>query len=50
MMIKFTKEQVELYDKLEKTTDTDEIKKIRKRLHEISIERDKELENCPFVH
>ena len=50
MMIKFKKEQIELYEKLENTTGTDEIKKIRERLHEISVERDKELVDCPFVH
>lgn len=50
MMINPTKEEVELYDRLVKTNDPEEIVEIRKRLKEISNEQQKELKNCPFVH
>ena len=50
MMIQFTKEQTELYNKLKVTKDKEEIQKIRKRLKEISAKRQEELKNCPFVH
>jgi hypothetical protein len=39
-------EQLELYDKLERETNLEEIKKIRERLREISKERDKRLSVC----
>lgn len=50
MMILFTDEQTRLYDELEKTTDPERIKEIRKRLLEIAKEREDEYKDCPFVH
>lgn len=50
MMLQPTNEQVELYDRLSKSTDEKEKEEIRKRLKEIAIQRDEELKNCPFCH
>ena len=50
MMLQPTDEQVELYRKLDQTTDKEEHEKILKRLKEIAIQRDKELKDCPFAH
>ena len=50
MMTQGTKRENELYNKLLETTDPEEIKKIRKELHEISEQRQEELKSCPFVH
>jgi hypothetical protein len=50
MMIQMNNEQLELYDKLERETNLEEIKKIRERLREISKERDEKLKDCPFAH
>lgn len=36
--------------KLRSSNDDEEKKKIRKRLKEIAIQCDKELEDCPFAH
>ena len=50
MMIKFTKEETRLYNRLEVTTDPKEIAEIRKKLKEIADKREDELKNCPFEH
>lgn len=50
MMIQFTKEQAELYNKLKITKDKKEVQKIRNRLKEISAQRQEQLKNCPFAH
>ena len=50
MMLQPTDEQVELYRKLDQTTDKEEQEKILKRLKEIAIQRHKELKDCPFAH
>ncbi len=50
MMLQPTKEEVELRKKLRSSNDDEEKKKIRKRLKEIAIQCDKELEDCPFAH
>ncbi len=50
MMIQFTKEQAELYNKLKITKDKKEIQKIRDRLKEISDKQQEELKDCPFVY
>ena len=50
MMIQFTKEQTELYNRLKITKDKEEIQKIRSRLKEISAKRKEQLKNCPFAH
>ena len=50
MMLQPTEEQKLLYKKLEQTTDEEEKAKIRQRLKEIAIERNKELDDTPFCH
>lgn len=50
MMVQGTKRENELYDKLKETTDPAEIAKIRQELHEIAIQQDENLKDCPFVH
>ena len=50
MMIQATDEMSELYDKLMKTEDQEEIEVIRKRLKEIAKEEEEKYKDCPFVH
>lgn len=50
MMIKFTKEETQLYNRLEVTNDPKEIDEIRRKLKEISDKRDNSLKDCPFEH
>ena len=50
MKLQPTDQQVELYRKLDQTTDKEEQEKIVKALKEIAIQRDKELKDCPFAH
>lgn len=50
MMLHLGKEAVDLYNRLEKTDDKEEIKQIKERLRELSKQRDEELNDCPFVH
>lgn len=50
MMLQPTNEQVELYKKLDQTTDKKEQEKILERLKEIAIQRDEALKECPFAH
>lgn len=50
MMIHLGKEATELYERLRKTDDKEEIEKIKERLRELSKQRDEKLKDCPFVH
>lgn len=50
MMLQMSKEEIELYDKLEKATDRGEIDKINQEIRKIALKRQEELKDCPFAH
>lgn len=49
MMIQITKEEFELYKKLDKATDKKEIDKINAELTRIALEEEKKYEHLPFA-
>ena len=49
-MIPLTKEQNELYDRLENAKDPKEIASIRKQLKELAEKQNEQYNNCPFEH
>lgn len=50
MMIQPTKEEMKLYDDLENAKSKEEKNQIIKKIKECIEKRDKDLQNCPFVH
>lgn len=50
MMISPTKEELEILRQLKECGDEDERKLLLSKLKEIALEKDKQLNGCPFEH
>lgn len=50
MMLHFSDEEIELFDRLDKAKTEEEWKEINEKIREIALKQQEELKDCPFCH